>query len=149
MSLYRQPSRTRATVLAAVAVVALALGGGIGFALGRSSAPEPAAGDVVDQLREQLRPAVNGLQLLATEYPQAARGTGDEAAGVQGAMARIRDAVRAARPDLAVLDPRGAAELGARVAALDRGVRASAPVDEVAEQVRLARRALAGVPGGR
>ena len=69
MSLYRQPGRLRAPVLAAVAVVALLVGGGIGYAIGHSSAPDPSVADAVAELRSELRPAVSGLQLLPNDEP--------------------------------------------------------------------------------
>ena len=148
MSLYRQPGRVRAPVLAAAAVAALVIGGAIGFALGRSSAPDPSARDVVSRLRLELRPAVNGLQLLPTEYPQAYRGAGNERAAVRGAMARIRAAVARARPDLGVLDPAGLRNLEQGVAALQRAVDAKAPPAQVARSAQTLAGVLAAVPGG-
>jgi len=148
LSLYRQPARARASVLVAVAVVALLVGGGIGFALGRSSAPDPSAGEVVDQLADELRPAINGVQLLPTEYPQAARGSGNEAAAVAGAMKRIRSALDDARGDLVVLDPDGARELERRVATLAAAVEAKAPPQRVQQLAQATANALARVPGG-
>jgi hypothetical protein len=148
VSLYRQPGRVRAGTIAAVAVVALAVGGAIGFAIGRSSAPEPTARAVVDRLRAGLRPVANGLALLPTEYPQAARGAGNESAAVQGALGRIRSALAATRADLAVLDPRGARLLDQRVSVLSASVRAKAPPSRVAQLADAAAGALAALPGG-
>ena len=149
MSLYRQPGRVRPLTIAAVALVALLIGGGIGFALGRSTSPDPSAEDVVAQLRGQLRPLGAGLELLPTEYPQALRSSGDEQAAVAGDLARIRRALAAASADLRVLDPVGARALDARVTAVAAAVRAKAPAADVARLAARAQAALAQVPGGR
>jgi len=148
MSLYRQPRATRPLLLAAIALVALLVGGGIGFALGRGSAPEPSAGDVVAQLRGELRPLSAGLELLPTEYPQALAG-GGESAAVTGDLGRIRAALAAAAPDLRTLDPTGARALAARVAALRQAISARAPAARIAQLAAAAQAALAAVPGGR
>ena len=149
MSLYRQPGRARPLLIVAVALVALLVGGGIGFALGRSTSPDPSAQDVVAQLRGQLRPLGAGLELLPTEYPQALQASGDEGAAVDGDLARIRGALAAASADLHVLDPVGARALGARVLAVEAAVRAKAPAADVARLAAQAQLALAQVPGGR
>ena len=109
MSLYRQPGRARALVLAAVAAVALLVGGAIGFAIGRSQRARAVRGqEVVDRAARRAAPGRSGLQLLPTEYPQAARGAGDEYAAVQGAMTRIRSRspTRTPRPTSRPLNPR-------------------------------------------
>ena len=149
MSLYRQPGRSRPLLIAAVALVALAAGVGIGFAIGRSTSPDPSAQDVVAQLRARLRPLSAGLELLPTEYPQALHASGDEAAAVSGDLARIRGALAAAAGDLRALDPAGARVLSARVASLAAAVRAQAPPADVARLAAQAQSALAQVPGGR
>ena len=149
MSLYRQPARARASILAAVAAVALLVGGGIGFAIGRSSAPEPSAREVVDRLAEDLGPAVNGLELLPREYAQAASGSGNEIAGVEGGLRRIRAAVDAAHDDLVVLDPARTRRLNAAVLALEGAVRSKAPPARVQQLAEAASAVLAQVPGGR
>jgi len=149
MSLYRQPGRVRPLVIALVALVALLVGGGIGFALGRGSSPDPTARAVVDQLRGTLRPLGAGLELIPTEYPQSRQGTGSEAAAVRGDLDRIDAALRDATPDLRVLDPVGARTLAARVAALAAAVRADATPARVRALAAAAQAALAAVPGGR
>lgn len=148
MSLYRQSGAARARVIAIVAGVALLVGLGIGYALGNGGDEDPSASAVVDALRSDLRPVANGLELLPNEYAQAFHGSGDEGAGVTGALGRIRAGLNDARPDLRVLAPAGARELEAAVAALERGVRARRPPVEVARLVRRASEALTAVPGG-
>lgn len=147
MSLYRQPRASRPLLLAAIAAVALIVGGAIGFALGRSSAPEPSAQDVVAQLRDELRPLAGGLELLPTEYPQALAG-GGESAAVTGDLGRIRAALAATAPDLRALDPAGARALADRVDALEQAIHARAPAAQVEQLAGAAQAALADVPGG-
>jgi hypothetical protein len=147
MSLYRQPRAARPLLLGAIAVVALLVGGGIGFALGRGSAPEPSAQDVVAQLREELRPLAAGLELLPTEYPQALQG-GSESAAVSGDLGRIRSALAASAADLRALDPTGARALAERVAALEQAIGARAAAAQVKQLAAEAQAALAAVPGG-
>ncbi|MGN6189673.1 MAG: hypothetical protein ACTHOE_12310 [Conexibacter sp.] len=147
MSLYRQPRAARPLLLAGIAVVALLVGGGIGFALGRGSAPEPSAQDVVAKLRDELRPLGAGLELLPTEYPQALAGK-DGAAAVTGDLGRIRSALAASAADLRTLDPAGARALAARVAALTAAIAARVPPAQVQRLAAAAQDALAGVPGG-
>jgi len=147
MSLYRQPRAARPLLLAGIAVIALLIGGAIGFALGRSSAPEPSAQDVVAHLRDQLRPLAAGLELLPTEYPQALSG-GGESAAVTGDLGRIRSALAAAAPDLRTLDPAGARALADRVAALEQAIAARVPAAQVQRLAAAAQDALASVPGG-
>lgn len=147
MSLYRQPRASRPLVIAGIAVVALLVGGAIGFALGRSSAPEPTAQDVVAQLRDELRPLSAGLELLPTEYPQALAG-GGESAAVTGDLGRIHGALNAAQADLRTLDPAGLRTLTDRVAALDAAISARVAAAQVTRLAADAQAALAAVPGG-
>jgi len=148
VSLYRQAGRTRASVIAGVAVAGLLVGGGIGYAIGRSSAPDPTAKDVVARLHDNLAPVANGLELLPTEYPQAYSGAGNESAAVKGDLAKIRQGIDAARDDLAALDPRGARGLQDEIAQLEHAIGAHAPPADIREHVRTANEALAQVPGG-
>ena len=148
MSLYRQPGRVSAPVIAAVAVVALLVGGGIGYAIGHAGGGDDSAADVASRLRADLRPVDNALQLLPTEYPQAARGAGNESEAVSGALQRLDAALRATRADLVALDPVGAHELQQRVAALEAAVKAKEPPAKVAVLTEAATHALAAVPGG-
>jgi len=147
MSLYRQPRAARPLLIASIAAVALLVGGAIGFALGRGSAPEPSAQDVVSQLRDDLRPLAAGLELLPTEYPQALQG-GGESAAVTGDLGRIRSALAASAADLRTLDPAGARALANRVAALEQAIAARVPPAQVKQLATAAQDALAGVPGG-
>jgi hypothetical protein len=119
VSLYRRPGRvaTRTVVIAAVA--ALAVGLVAGFALGRGTASEPSLADKLTDLRTELDPARQGIELTATEYAQAVRGgrvvEPTEYSAAQADVKRAQDAIDAARADLDALDP-------ARAAALERAV---------------------------
>jgi hypothetical protein len=136
MSLYRQPGRTSTRALVLIAGGALVLGLIGGFAIGRSTAPEPTLSGKLSQLRDDLAPARDGAELSATEYGQAVRAgrvvepTEYEAA--QSDVGRARDAVAAHLADLRALG--NAAQVQAALAALDQAVQAKAPVAEVARR---------------
>lgn len=149
MSLYRQPGRVRPLLIAAVAAVALLVGGGIGYAIGHGSQPEPSVRDAVAQLQETLRPLAAGLELLPTEYPQARAGSGNEAAAVAGDLQRIDASLDVAMKDLRALDPSGATLLATRVATLRTAVDAKAPPSQITRLATAANDALAALPGGR
>jgi hypothetical protein len=146
VSLYRETSRAAGRTLALVAAAAVVVGLLVGFALGRSSAPEPSLADRLDDVRAELKPARQGLELVGTEYPQAVRGgrvvAPTEYKAAQADVERVRSAVDGARDDLRALG-------ATRAAAVDRAVAAvAAAVDrraDPAEVRRLARVADAAV----
>ena len=152
MSLYRQPGRVATRTLALCAAAALALGLLGGYVLGRVTAPDPSLAEQIAELRTQLRPAENGLELTATEYGQAVRGgqvvEPTEYAAAKADVQRVRDTLAAAQADLRALDARGAAALEAAVAQLDAGVRERVDPAEVQQRSDTASRALAAVFGG-
>jgi hypothetical protein len=152
VSLYRQPGRVAARTLALAAVAALVVGLAGGFALGRGTAPEPTLADRVADLRRQLEPAQQGLELTATEYPQAVRaGRVVERTEYQAAQAdirRVRDTLAGARADLRALAPARAAALDRAVGALSSAVDRRAPPAEVRRLGDAAQAALSSlVPG--
>jgi hypothetical protein len=153
MSLYRQASRASGRTLALAAAGALVAGLLVGFALGRSTAPDPTVAEKVADLRSRLRPAEQGLELTATEYAQAVRGgrvvepTEYEAA--QADLGRVDDALAGARADLRALGAERAGALDRAVAALRSAVmrRAQpAQVQRLSDAARAALRAAVG-PG--
>src|SRR5919202_3674582 len=109
MSLYRQAGRTSGRTLAIAAVVALVVGLAGGYALGRATAPKPTLAEQVADLRTALGPAQEGLELSATEYPQAVRGgrvvAPTEYAAAKADVQRAKDAIAGARADLRALQP--------------------------------------------
>ena len=152
MSLYRQAGRmsTRTLVLGGVALLVAGLV--IGFVLGRVTEGTPSLATRVAELRVELRPAEQGLELTATEYGQAVRGgqvvEPTEYDAARADVARVRDTLAPARADLRALSREKAAALEAAVAAVDAGVRSRVEPAEVQRRSDAARRALAAVFGG-
>ena len=142
MSLYREAGRTSWRALLAVGVVTLLVGGAAGYAIGRSSAPEPSLADQVADLKGRLEPAREAIELTTTEYPQAVRdGKVVEPTEYQAAkadVARARDSIAAALADLRAVDAARAQRLQETIAALGTAVDqrvATSQVDELARSV--------------
>jgi hypothetical protein len=148
VSLYREAGRGTTRTLLIAGGIALVVGMLVGFALGRASAPEPSAADVVSDLRADLRPVAGGIELLPNEYAQAFRNEGAEAEGVRGALERIDKQLAKARPDLQTLDPDGMKALDDAFAQLESAVQQKAPPSEVSERAQEVATALKAVPGG-
>jgi hypothetical protein len=148
VSLYRKPGGVGTLTLVLAAAVALVIGGAIGYAIGHSDDDRSSARDVVSSLGGELRPVADGLDLLPTEYRQAYGGTGNESAGVRGALERIRSSLAGVRGDLQALDRVGTRALDLRIAALVNAVQARRPPAKIALLVERARAALLAVPGG-
>jgi hypothetical protein len=109
MSLYRQPRGKPARTIALMTLAALLVGGGAGFAIGRSTAPERSLAELAADVRQQVRPAQSALELVTIEYPQAVE-NGKIVAETEYVAARAQaqtaaDTVAGARADLAALDP--------------------------------------------
>jgi hypothetical protein len=126
MSLYRQAGRTSGRTLLIVGIVALVIGLGSGYALGRATAPEPTLAENVADLRAQLGPAAEGIELTATEYGQAIRSgrvvAPTEYQAAQADVKRAADSVAGVRTDLRAFDMARAAALENAVAALSAAV---------------------------
>jgi len=142
MSLYREAGRTSWRALLAVGVITLLVGGAAGYAIGRSSAPEPSLADQVADLKGRLEPAREAIELTTTEYPQAVRdGKVVEPTEYQAAkadIARARDSIASALADLRAVDAARAQRLQETIAALGTAVDqrvASSQVDELARSV--------------
>jgi hypothetical protein len=146
MSLYRQPGRVAARTLALAALATLVAGLVAGFALGRVTAAEPTLADKVAELRTELGPADQGIELTATEYAQAVRGgrvtAPTEYGAAQADVRRVREVLAATRADLRALDAAKAAALESAVDALDSAVRARVDPTEVQRRSDAARVAL-------
>ena len=142
MSLYREAGRTSWRALVAGVVIALLVGGAAGYAIGRSSAPDPSLADQVADLQGRLAPAREAIELTTTEYPQAVRDgkivAPTEYQAAKADVARARDSIAAALADLRAVDAARAQRLQETVAALgtavDRRV-ATSEVDELARAV--------------
>jgi hypothetical protein len=151
MSLYRQAGRASGRIIAIVAAAAIVAGLIAGFAIGRATAPDPSLAEKIGELRSQLRPAEQGLELTATEYSQAVRGgrviAPTEYQAAQADVDRAARTVATARADLRALDPAGAAALDRAIAALRSAVEQRADPTEVQRLSDAGRAALRAADG--
>jgi hypothetical protein len=151
VSLYRQTGRTRTRTVAVVATATLLIGVIAGLAVGRSTAPEPTLADKLGELRADLAPARQGIELTATEYPQAVRDgrviAPTEYTAAKQSARRARDEVRAVRDDLRALDADRAAAIERGVDALAAAVARRADPSEVERLSRAADSAVAAAGG--
>jgi hypothetical protein len=146
MSLYRQQGGRGARWIVTAALVALVAGATIGYAVGRSSAPEPTLSDRVAEVQNEVAPVIDGISLVPDHYEQSVRG-GEVVEPVQyeGAtqqVAAAQDALTGAAGDLEVLD---AAAYSAAAAKLEELKRAVAAKDDPAAVARLADESRAAV----
>ena len=137
MSLYRQPGRARARTTAIVAAITLLVGGGIGYAVGAASSGDDdvSVSEAVAQLRRDLQPAANGLEIVTTEYPQGVKDgrvvAQAEYEGAKADVARAREAVADHADDLQALAPERAAALQRTLADLAGALEAKADEAEI------------------
>jgi hypothetical protein len=126
MSLYRQAGRTGGRTLLVAAAVALLVGLVGGYVLGRATAPDPTLAEKVADLRSTLGPAAEGIELSATEYPQAVRDgrvvAPTEYQAAKADVQRAKDAVAGSRADVRALDPSRAASLDQALDALGSAI---------------------------
>jgi hypothetical protein len=120
MSLYRQPTGSPARTIALATLAALLVGGVSGFAIGRSTAPEPTLVELAADVRERIRPAQSALELVTIEYPQSVA-NGRVVAETEYAAARAQahaaaDTIAAARVDLAAINPSAVEKAGDAIA---------------------------------
>jgi len=151
MSLYRQAGRTSGRTLLIAAIVALVVGLVGGYGLGRATAPDPTLAEKVADLRSQLGPAAEGLELSATEYPQAVRDgmvvAPTEYQAAKADVQRVSAALAGARADVHALDPVRAAKLDQAVTALRSAIESKSDPDEVKQLSDTASTALNAVLG--
>jgi hypothetical protein len=151
MSLYRQAGRTSGRTLLIAAVVALLVGLVGGYVLGRATAPDPTLAEQVADLRTTLGPAAEGVELSATEYPQAVRNgkviAPTEYQAAKADVQRAKDAVAGARADVRALDPSRAASLDEALDALGSAIDEKADPNQVKQLSSDAANALNAVLG--
>jgi len=142
VSLYRQPGRTATRTLVLIVLATIVVAGGVGYAIGRSTAPDPSLADQVSELRSDLRPATQAFEFMPNEYSQAVSGgrvvREAEYQGVRSSLDRARSAIDKAKADLRALNPEQAAAIERNLAAVRAAVERRA---EPAEVERLARAA--------
>lgn len=137
MSLYRETRRRRIWPLALAAVAGAAGGLLAGLLLAGSEEPDLAA--AVEATREEVRPALGSLELVAIEYAEG----GSEAQAATSHLESARAAFEAAEPELALLSPLETRRAAARLDELEEGIASGAPPPEVERLVERARLALA------
>jgi hypothetical protein len=155
MSLYRQQGGRSWRWIGAATLLALLVGSGVGFALGRSSAPEPSLSEIVAEVRAEVQPAIDGISLVPDHYAQSVRG-GEvlEPTQYEGARQQVmaaQDALAAAAADLNILSTERLSVAEARLRELARAVerrKAAGRVAEIADQAEAAVSRAAG-DGGR
>jgi hypothetical protein len=149
MSLYRQSggSGWRAALIAAA--VALLIGGAVGYAIGRSTAPEPSLAEQVADLQDRLQPTLDGLALVPDHYAQGIEAGGEVQyeGAVQQATA-ARDGFSAESGDLQALDPAAYEDATKALGDLVDAIEAREPpahVNRLVEQAQAAVEASAGM----
>lgn len=132
MSLYRQSGGSSWRVVAIAAVVALLVGGGVGYAIGRSTAPEPSLAEQVADLQGRLQPTLDGLTLVPDHYAQGIKAGGEVQydGAVQQATA-ARDGFTAQSGDLQALDPAAYDHATRALGDLLEAIEAREPPDQV------------------
>ena len=121
MSLYRQVGQRGAGPLVAVALAFALIGGLVGFLAGSAGEEEGASlEEAIEEIQDQVRPALSELELVTIEYGEAVQGGTVVAQSEYEASAdhveRAREAVEAVAGDLRLLSP---AELAEAERALD------------------------------
>jgi hypothetical protein len=136
MSLYREAGSRRGRA-AAVLAAALVVGGLVGFAIAWVVKPEPTLADRIQDVQDDVRPALDALELVPIHYDS------DNAVTRRAAsdqLAAARDDLDAVGDDLAALDPQGAAQVTASLDELEGMLEQGAPPARVDAAVRAVER---------
>jgi hypothetical protein len=118
---------------------------------GRASKGDPSVAEKVADLRDDLEPAEQGIELTATEYAQAVRAgrvvAPTEYSAARQDVRRAVDTVAHHRADLRALSPPPAIALDRALSALSAAVERRADPAEVRRLSEAARAALAAATG--
>lgn len=148
MSLYRQSGGSGWRVALVAAVVALLIGGAVGYAIGRSAAPEPSLSEQVGELQRRLQPTLDGLALVPDHYAQGVKPGG--AVQYEGAVQQVNAAranLAAEATELEAIDRSGYEAAVSRIDALIDAIEARQPPARVDHLVAQAEAAVAAASG--
>lgn len=143
MSLYREAGSRGGRTVATLAAV-LCLGLAVGLLVAWVVKPEPTVADRVSELQDDVRPALDAIELVPIHY-ESTNAVTRRAAGDQ--LAAARDDLLAVSDDLDALQPGAAARIEGSLAELDRLLQENGPaarvavvVEDVEREVRQAAR---------
>lgn len=140
MSLYREAGRRRRWLLPLSIALAAALGFVAGF-FGRGGDGSTSLASAVERLQREVKPALDGLELVRIEYREAVRdgsvAAPSEYAAARADVGRAREVVARIRADLAVLDASAAGRAEAQLTDLAALVERRAPPGQVEAQAKL------------
>lgn len=136
MSLYRQTGGIAPRTLAIVAIAVLVAGALAGFLIGRGTASEPTAAEVVADAREELAPVSDWLGVIPSEYEGSVAPDGKvlrptEYGAAEDAATNASTALAEAE-DMAAVDPKGFATAEAALERLEAAIGEAAPEARVA-----------------
>jgi hypothetical protein len=135
MSLYRSPRHRPYAAIVVALVVGLVIGGVAGYLAGKAGQSEPSLRDGLRHAQDAVRPAVDGVSVIAVSYRTGVQGgkvvVPEQLQGAKDQLARVKKSFADARPDLAVIDPAGVAKVATDLDQLGAKIDALAPADDV------------------
>jgi hypothetical protein len=140
MSLYREAGRARrnrrAAIVGGLALVVIVV---LIVVLATSGGGPPSHADRVESARSAASEALDGVELLTVEYPQAVHGAATEFAAAKADVQRARQSLSDHEADFEAVDPASYRRATAALAALAAVV---ARRGDIADAVRAARASL-------
>ena len=140
MSLYREAGRARRRRRLAIAAGALVVVIAVIVILLASGGGQPSHADRVKSARAAAHEALDGVELVTVEYPQAVHGEPTELAAAKADVQRAQQSLTGHRADLEAVDAAAYRQATAALGALAAAVAQRA---DIAQPVATARRALA------
>lgn len=125
MAIYRSNTNRSASRVVLLAIVAALVGGVV---VGRLTAPDLSAQLAI--VRSSATPIAASLEVIRSEYPELVNG-GPDTGGATGSLARVRETFDSIRASLEMLDPDATAIAAAALEALEAGVAAKEPAEDV------------------